>query len=69
MKSERPKQNLIVISLMCFIAGLLLMIGDKGAGIIFFTGIALFMIAFVGWIIAIMWKIAVGTDKFLDEHL
>jgi len=69
MKSERGKQNLIVISFLIMIAGVLLMIGDKGAGIPFFFGIALFMMSFVGWITAMMWKIAVGTDDFLEKNL
>jgi len=69
MKSSRGKQNLIVVSVMCLIAGLLLMIGDKGAGIIFFIGIGLFMIAFIAGIFSIMWKIAVGTDDFLEKNL
>ena len=69
MKSSRGKQNLMVISFMLMIAGVLLMIGDKGAGIAFFTGLGLFFISFVGWIIALMWKIAVGTDDFLEKNL
>jgi len=68
MKS-RGKQNLIVISFLIMIAGVLLMVGDQGAGIAFFFGIALFMMSFVGWIIAMMWKIAVGTDDFLEKNL
>jgi len=68
MKS-RAKQNLVVFSFMFMVAGMLLMIGDGGAGVMFFIGIGLFMISFVGWIVALMWKIAVGTDDFLEKNL
>jgi len=47
MTASRGKQNLIVVSVMCLIAGLLLIIGDKHVGIIFFIGIGLFMFAFI----------------------
>jgi len=68
MKS-RGRQNLIALSFMILIAGMLLMIGSEGANIIFFIGFGLFATSFIGWLIAIVWKISVGIDTELGKHL
>jgi len=69
MTASRGKQNLVIFSFMCLIAGILLMIGDNGAGIFFFIGLGIWACALICWMIAIMWKISIGIDNELGKHL
>lgn len=58
-----------MVVLMMFVAGLLLMMGDDGAGMIFFTGLGLVFFTLTLFIIIAMWKIAVGADNAIGKHL
>jgi len=58
-----------MIVLMMFVAGFLLMIGDDGAGMIFFIGLGLVFMCLTLFIVMAMWKIAVGADNAIGKHL
>jgi len=63
------RQQVVMLSFMSMVAGMLIMIGADGANIIFFVGLGMVMACFIGWLIAMMWKVAGGIDKELGKHL
>lgn len=63
------KQKITVYVLMIFVAGFLLMVGDDGAGTIFFIGLGLVFFTLTLFIILMMWKVAVGADNAIGKHL
>jgi len=63
------RQQLVMLSFLIMIAGMLIMMGSDGANMIFFLGLGMVFASFFGWITAMMWKIAGGIDKELGKHL
>lgn len=63
------KQDIVVVSMMMLIAGMLLMMGSNGADVFFWIGLGLVFTSLFGWITAVMWKIAGGVEKAVSKHL
>ena len=63
------RQNVLAFSFMLAIAGALLMIGADGASAWFWIGLGLFSTSFIGWIVALMWKVAGGIDDIIGKHV
>ena len=61
------RQKAVMIVLMMFVAGFLLMVGDKGTGTIFFIGLGIIFFCFTLFIVIGMWKIAVGADNAIGK--